>query len=205
MHLFTSTRLAPIRAAATGLLLVAIAAGPAAATGPGDVQPVSSATTPAWVDGRTVTVQYPRPYFCDTSVSAGSDSGCEVGAAANNGPTGRTNLPELYVLVPFFTPTRALNLHCPDAGDCVNHPDTLDVSRVLGAGTENIPLPPHSHILDGPAGGWWSVEIVPVLTQAAWDRLEAGKDEETMDAVIADGGALGPLPSNLFLFFNVVR
>lgn len=189
---------------AAASLAVGVVAGSAFAGSPGEQRPVSGATTPAWVDGRTVTVQYPRPFFCDTSVSAASDSGCEVGEAANVGPTGRTNLPELYVLVPLFAPTAPLELHCPDAGDCVNHPDTLDLTRVFGPGTENAALPPHSHILDDPAGGWWTIEVVGVLTQEAWDELAAGRDEETMDQVIADGGAVGPIPSNLFLFFNVV-
>ena len=106
--------------------------------------------------------------------------------------------------MPLFAPTEPLELHCPDAGECVNHPDTLDLTRVFGPGTENAALPPHSHILDDPAGGWWTIEVVGVLTQEAWDELAAGRDEETMDQVIADGGAVGPIPSNLFLFFNVV-
>lgn len=185
-------------------LALSLVAGSALAGSPGEVRPVSGATTPAWVDGRTVTVQHPRPYLRDTSVIAASDSGCEVGAAANASPTGSTNLPELYVLVPLFTPTKPLELHCPDAGACVNHPDTLDLTRVFGAGTGNVALPPHSHIRDEPAGGWWTIEVVGVLSQDAWDQLAAGRDEATMDRVIADGGAVGPIPSNLFLFLNVV-
>lgn len=168
------------------------------------VTPVSSATTPAWVNGKTVTIQYAQNFFCDQSVSSGAASGCELGQAANVGPVANANRSTLYVLVPLFTPTRNLDLQCPNTGNCVNHPMTLDLSRVFGAGTANAALPAHSHLLDGPAGGWWDIKVVGVLNQASWDTIAAGKDQATMFAAISAGGAVGPIPTNLYLFFNVV-
>ena len=178
-------------------------AGAAFASG-STVLPVSNATTAAWVNGKTVTIQYAQNYFCDSTVAAGASSGCEVGQAANVGPVANANRSTLYVMVPLFTPTENLNLQCPVSGNCVNHPMNLDLSRVFGAGAASVALPPHSHILDGPAGGWWDIKVVGVLNQNAWNAIAAGKDQATMFATIKSGGAVGPIPSNLYLFFNVV-
>jgi hypothetical protein len=175
----------------------------AANSTPSTVKPVSDATTPAWVNGKTVTVQYPQNFFCDSSVASGASSGCEIGTPATKGPTGQKVFSVLYVLVPFFTPTKDLNLHCPEVGSCVNHPMTIDLSAI-GASADSS-LPAHSHILDGPAGGWWEVEVVGVTSQAAWDQLAAGKSLATLRAVQAAGNATGDVPTNLYLFFNVVR
>ena len=87
---------------------------------------------------------------------------------------------------------------------CPNHPLDVDLSRVFGAGAINVPLPAYSHILDGPAGGWWDVQIVAVTNQTAWAAIAAGKSQAAMEAQITAGGALGPIPTNLYLFFNVV-
>ena len=45
-----------------------------------------------------------------------------------------------------------------------------------------------------------------MTNQNAWSRLAAGKSEATMNALIADpsSGVVGPIPTNLYLFFNVV-
>ena len=95
---------------------------------------------------------------------------------------------------------------------CPNHPLNIDLSRIAGAlgadpaAVANVALPAHSHILDGPAGGWWGVKIVAVTNQTAWSQLAAGKSEATMNALIntPNSGVLGPIPTNLYLFFNVV-
>ncbi|MEP6995373.1 MAG: hypothetical protein ABI968_12680 [Acidobacteriota bacterium] len=174
------------------------------------VRPVSAATTPAWVDGRTVTVQYPQNFFCDTSVASSAPSGCEVGADSNRGPVPNADRSVLYVLVPLFAGADPAPM-CAQAS-CPNHPLTVDLSRIAGAlgvtpgAVADVPLPAHSHILDGPAGGWWDVKIVAVTNQSAWAALAAGKSEATMLALIntPDSGVLGPIPTNLYLFFNVV-
>ena len=95
---------------------------------------------------------------------------------------------------------------------CPNHPLNVDLSRIstaLGASPEalaDVPLPAHSHILDGNAGGWWQVKIVAVTNQTAWAQLAANKSQMKMDALIAtpNSGVLGPIPTNMYLFFNVV-
>jgi len=174
------------------------------------VQPVSSAQTPAWSNGQTVTIQYPQNFFCDTSVASSASSGCEVGTAANVGPVANPDRSTLYVLVPLFAnPSPA-----PMCGvaNCPNHPLNVDLSRIAGAlgaspeAVANVALPAHSHILDGNAGGWWNVKIVAVTNQTAWAKLAVDKSATGMTALINDpsSGVVGPIPTNMYLFFNVV-
>lgn len=174
------------------------------------IRPVSAATTPAWTNGRTVTVQYAQNFFCDTSVASGAASGCEVGTAANVGPVANADRSTLFVIVPLFSGADPAPM-CAVAS-CPNHPLDIDLSRIAGAlgvpssAVADVPLPAHSHILDGPAGGWWDVQIVAVTNQTAWAALAAGKSQATMEALLntPNSGVLGPIPTNLYLFFNVV-
>jgi len=203
-------RLAAVGATLASLLVAGVVMAGAAAASSSTVRPVSSATTPAWVDGRTVTVQYPQNFFCDTSVASSAPSGCEVGTDSNRGPVPNADRSVLYVLVPLFGSPNPTPM-CAQAS-CPNHPLTIDLSRIAGAlgvspgAVASVPLPAHSHILDGPAGGWWDVKVVAVTNETAWAALAAGKSEATMLALINDpnSGVLGPIPTNLYLFFNVV-
>jgi hypothetical protein len=161
-------------------------------------------TTQGWFNGKTVTFLYTRPYSCAQPPSSGADSGCEVGEDAQTAPIGNPDIPELWVVVPLgFTPPEG-TLQCPVAGNCINHPHDIDLSRVFGAGTESVPLPAHSHVIDDLQGGWWKTFVVGVTTQDAWDRIVAGKDLATVRKLQQEGLATGDIPSNLFIFFNVL-
>lgn len=203
-------RLVAIGATVASLLVASVVMTGAVAASGSTVTPVSSATTPAWVDGQTVTIQYPQNFFCDKSVPASAPSGCEVGTDSNRGPVSNADRSVLYVLVPLFANPSPAPM-CAVAS-CPNHPMTIDLSRIAGAlgatpgAVANVALPAHSHILDGPAGGWWDVKVVAVTNEAAWSALAAGKSQATMFALINDpnSGVLGPIPTNLYLFFNVV-
>jgi hypothetical protein len=193
-----------------GLVMAMVGvAGVAFASG-STTKPVSSASTPAWSDGKTVTVQYPQNFFCDTSVAAAASSGCEVGTDSNVGPVPHADRSVLYVLVPLFDNPSPAPM-CAVAS-CPNHPLDVDLSRIAGAlgaspnAVRSVGLPAHSHILDGDAGGWWDVKVVAVTNETAWAALAAGKSEATMKALIATpgSGVVGPIPTNLYLFFNVV-
>jgi hypothetical protein len=197
-------RLSLVASVITGLVIASVSVGGAALASGSTVLPVSSATTPAWSGGTTVNIQYPQNFFCDTSVPSGALSGCEVGTAANVGPVGNPNRSVLYVLVPLFANPLPAPM-CAEAS-CPNHPLNVDLSQVFGSTAANVPLPAHSHILDGNAGGWWQVKIVAVTNQAAWTELARGKSQTVMDTLIAtpNSGVLGPIPTNMYLFFNVV-
>lgn len=161
--------------------------------------------TDGWYDGRTVDFFYNKDFFCadDSGTLSGADSNCALAVeperAARPG-----NIPVLYVMTPLgFRPDDA-TLQCPVVGECINHPSTIDVSRVFGAGTENFLLPAHSHIVDVDQGGWWEIEVIGVTEPAVWDQIVAGKDLDTVRQLQDAGvGITGDIPTNLFLFFDV--
>ena len=174
----------------------------------GNADPTSQAatvgTTQGWLNGRTVTFLYTRPFSCEQPPASGAASGCEVGAPAQSAPIGNPDIPELWVVVPIgFTPDPS-TLQCPVAGACIDHPHDIDLSRVFGPGTERVLLPAHSHVIDDLQGGWWRTFVVGVTTPQAWDRIVAGKSLDTVRELQAEGLATADIPSNLFIFFNVL-
>jgi hypothetical protein len=195
-----TTALLALVAAVFAITLGMLTTGTADATSPGSGGTVG--TTQGWYDGKTVTLQYEKNYYCDRSVSSAASSGCEVGADLSVPPRSGP-IPVLYVAVPLFDPTENLNLQCPVAGSCVDHPSTIDLSRLFGDGTKNALLPAHSHVVGERAGGWWDVEVVGITSQSAWDTLAAGKSLDTLHQLQAAGTATGDIPTNLDLFFNV--
>lgn len=163
--------------------------------------------TGGWYDGRTVEFFYNKDFFCAEPPASGADSGCEIGAEPQTAPRGG-NIPVLYVMTPLgFRPAES-TLQCPEIGNCINHPSDLDVTRVFGetdGGPTVIPLPAHSHIVDVDQGGWWEIEVVGVTDPAVWDQIVAGKSLETVRELQAAGvGITGDIPSNLYLFFDVL-
>lgn len=166
------------------------------------VKDAAFGTTPGWFDGETVTFFYHKDFFCKEPPASGATTDCEIGEEPQVRPRPGANLPVLYVMTPLgFDPG---NLQCPTVGDCINHPSTIDASRVFGAGAENIPLPAHSHIIDEIQGNWWEIEVVGVTDPAVWAEIEAAKSLEKVRELQAAGqGITGDIPSNLFLFFSV--
>ncbi|MCA1789757.1 MAG: hypothetical protein LC667_07835 [Thioalkalivibrio sp.] len=165
-------------------------------------------TTAGWYRGQVVTFFYNQPFDCPLPLSddglAGSDSECVLGTTAAMPPRGG-NDPVVYVTVPLFEDTDGITLHCPVAGDCINHPSTIDLSRVFGAGTENATLPPHSHVIDVARGGWWEIEVNGITTREAWDAIEREKSLAEIRNQQALGTVTPDIDTNLFLFFNVMR
>ena len=166
--------------------------------------------TPGWFDGRTVQFFYHKPFFCRTPVEdglpVGSTSLCESGSDGTVDPR-PGNIPELYVMTPLgFRPNES-TLHCPVVGHCINHPSTIDLSRLFGPSTANAPLPAHSHIIEQVSGNWWELEVIGVKDLPTWNTIVAGKSLETVRALqSADPGAThitADIPSNTYLFFNV--
>ena len=159
-------------------------------------------TTPGWYRGETVTFRYNKPYDCPTPPVGVAASGCVLGEEAATPPRGG-NYPVLYVVTPLgFRPSNETTLHCPVAGDCINHPADLDVSRVfpdVGA----IPLPAHSHIVDERRGGWWEIEVVGVTDDVTWNEIAGAPSLEKIRALQRAGRVTGDIPTNLFLFFSV--
>lgn len=172
-----------------------------------DQSGVQVGTTAGWLNGKTVTFFYNQPFDCpgplDDGGAIGAESGCALGAAAAEPPRGG-NSPVVYVTVPLFADTDGITLHCPEAGNCINHPTTMDLSRVFGAGSENALLPPHSHVVDVQRGGWWEIEVNGVTTRAAWDAIQREKSLAAIRTQQQLGSVTPDLHTNLFLFFNVL-
>lgn len=161
-------------------------------------------TTGGWYDGRTVTFTYPKNFSCSEPPTSGASSNCELGAEAVKAPRAGGDIPVLYVMTPIgFRPAES-TLQCPVVGSCINHPSTIDLSRVFGAGTENAALPAHSHVVDVAKGGWWEIEVIGVTSPETWSKVVAAKSLAGVRALQAAGeGITGDIPTNLFLFFNV--
>ncbi|HUQ84772.1 MAG TPA: hypothetical protein VM077_00465 [Candidatus Limnocylindrales bacterium] len=176
--------------------------------GRGRTRTTTTGFTDGWFDGKTVKFFYSKfKFFCKEPPTSGADSNCEAGAEPQSKPRGG-DIPKLYVMTPLGFRPAENTLQCPTVGNCINHPMTIDVSRVLGAGTENLPLPAHSHIVDEDTNGWWELEVVGVKDQATWDKVVAGKSLDTVRALQADTAnadkITGDIPTNSFLFFDVL-
>jgi hypothetical protein len=167
-------------------------------------------TTPGWFDGRTITfVYHTNNFFCRTPVAdglpVGSTSGCEVGSDGTVDPR-PGNIPILYVMTPVgFTPPVS-TLHCPVVGNCINHPHTIDLSRLFGPTTANAPLPAHSHIVTVTGQNWWELHVIGVKDIDTWNTIVAGKSLATVRALQASDPSHTHIGAetltNLYLFFE---
>lgn len=168
--------------------------------------------TDGWQDGRTVLFFYNKPFFCAEPPSSGAPSGCEVGEDGTVDPR-PGKIPVLYVMTPMGFRPDVSTLHCPVVGSCINHPSTIDLSRLFGPGEADVPLPAHSHIIDsslpesqanGGQAGWWELEVIGVTDPAVWDQIVAGKSLATVRSLQARGvGITDDISSNTYLFFSV--
>src|SRR5215472_3475033 len=122
-----------------------------------------------------------------------------------------------------FDPTLGANnfAQCPDNTStltCPNHPAFLDLSP-LGLKTPDgqtvgvVPLPIHSHILSGGTGGWWKLIVWLVVDPTVWPNPTSGAcsagtgcltSKTALTNAASAGKVVGPVPSTVYLFFNVV-
>jgi hypothetical protein len=170
-------------------------------------------TTPGWLNGKTVTFFYhTNNFFCRVPVEdgqpVGSTSLCELGSDSTINPRPADHsIPTLYVMTPLGFRPDASTLHCPTVGNCINHPSTIDLSRVFGPGTANAPLPAHSHIIVTRSGNWWGLTVIGVKDLATWNQIVAGKSLNTVRALQAADPThvhIGPdTLTNTYLYFQV--
>ncbi|MDP9342714.1 MAG: hypothetical protein M3Q23_11620 [Actinomycetota bacterium] len=160
--------------------------------------------TDGWFQGSTVEFQYSHDFFCAEPPPSSASSSCEAGSAPRvDPPSGDVGAP-VWVLIPKgFTPDQS-TLHCPVAGMCIDHPDTIDLSRV--GGQSNATFPAHSVLIDDNEelnSVWWPVKVVFVTSQDGWNTLVAGQSLSTLRAVQHAGEASRDIDTNLFLWFEV--
>ena len=167
--------------------------------------------TPGWLQGRTVQFFYhTNNFFCRTPVAdgqpVGSTSACEVGSDGTIDPRPGPK-PDLFVMTPIGFRPDTSTLHCPIVGRCINHPSTIDLSRLFGPTKANAPLPAHSHIIDQIEGNWWELKVVGVKDLATWNQVVAGKSLATVRSLQAADPThvhiTGDNLTNTYLFFEV--
>jgi hypothetical protein len=163
--------------------------------------------TKGWYDGHTVRFYYSKNFSCKQPPASTASSKCEGGT--NYTQTPASTFDPLYVIVPLgFTPPKS-TLQCP-AGTCIDHPHTIDLSSVLGSGTGNLTLPTHSHIVatsNSHQSEWWNVDIVGVKNLTTWNKLVRSKNSHELQYLqrAKSSAITGNIPTNLFLYFAVLR
>jgi len=145
-------------------------------------------------------LRYTKLYFCAEPPHSAVSTGCEVGAGPTIAPRAGL-IPTIYVLAPLgFSPDPS-TVHCPEGIVCVNHPPSLDLSRV--GGPDSVFAPAHSHIVTDQQAGWHQTVTIPVTSLEVWNEIAAARSLTKVRGLQA-AGRLGPdAPTNLYFFFEV--
>ncbi|HEY1740297.1 MAG TPA: hypothetical protein VGI86_16410 [Acidimicrobiia bacterium] len=177
------------------------------------------AMTGAYFDGHTTNFTYNRGFFCDTSVKSTASSGCEAGANYNKPPSSQFD--PLYITVPLGFTVPMASMECPATLVCVDHPGTIDLSRLepdlkalyptmtaaqLTAALKNAATPGHEHFITTQNGGqaeWWDVKVIGVTSLAEWNAINAHKSFAFLNQQVAAKKTTPIIPTNLFLYFSV--
>jgi hypothetical protein len=175
--------------------------------------------TKSFFRGHTVKFTYTKGFFCDRHVSSAASSKCEAGKKWKNAPKGTRD--PLYITVPLGFTTKAMSMDCPNGLVCVDHPGTIDLSRLepalkplypqltdaqLTAALQNFATPGHNHFITTKAGGtpeWWDVRIVGVTDRSVYRAINEHKSARYLLEQVKAGKTTGVIPTNLFLFFGV--
>ena len=175
--------------------------------------------TEAYYQHQTLPFTYTKGFFCDTSVASSASSGCEVGQTYNRPPAAQFD--PLYITVPlgFSVPMQ----QCPTALVCVDHPGTVDLTRLESAlkplypqltdaqltdALKNFAVPGHDHFITDTnqfLPEWWDVQVVGVTSPQVYADIQHQRSFDYIQQLIAqkNPNVVGPIPSNLFLFFAV--
>jgi hypothetical protein len=168
--------------------------------------------TKAFFDGKATSFTYSNGFYCDTSVSAQSTSGCEVGATYHHPPTNKAFDP-LFITVPLFK-NQTMRMECPNGKVCVDHPGTIDLSRLapaLGAPASalyNAPTPGHEHFITTANNGkaeWWDVKVIGVTKKKVFNQINQHRSYSYIQQLRANHNphVTANIPTNLFLWFGV--
>jgi hypothetical protein len=179
--------------------------------------------TAANYDGVSLPFTYTKGFFCDTSVASTASSKCEAGANYNSLPPAANHTDPLYITVPLGFTVPMNMLQCPDTLVCVDHPGTIDLTRLepalkplypsltdaqLTAALANFAVPGHDHFIDDTNRGkaeWWPVKIVGVTSAATYTQIQSHKSLSYIEHLVRakDPTVVGPIDTNLFLYFAV--
>ncbi len=177
--------------------------------------------TKAFYNGQVHDFTYNLGYFCDKSVSSAASTGCEGGTRYVHAPSPQHS--PLYLTIPLGFSISQSKLDCPNHLDCIDHPGTIDLTRVepalkklfptitdaqLTAALRNIDVPGHDHFIGTLAKGkpqWWEVKIVVVDNADTYRTIQAKKSLPFLQSLLNrhDRHTIGVVPTNLFLYFSV--
>lgn len=177
--------------------------------------------TKSFYDGKTVRFTYTKGFFCDKHVTSHASSGCEAGKNYKKPPA--KDFDPLYITVPLGFSVPMGRMDCPTGLVCVDHPGTIDLTRLepalkplypslskkqLTAALRNFATPGHDHYITTKNGGhpeWWDVKVIGVTSKATYDNLRAHKSFGYIAKQIKKGNKhlTAPIPTNLFLYFGV--
>ncbi len=173
-----------------------------------------------YYNGTNVDLLYSENYYCDTAVPSNATTGCEVGAPPSSAdptaasPDGTslgntTHRDTLYIPVPLFA--GAPPTQCVASATCIDHPPTIDLSRIAGAlpgspapsSLDNVAIPAHDHVVgtrNSSLPEWWNVQVVATTDPATFATLTS---VSAIDAAVSASRAVS-VPTNAFLFFQVL-
>jgi hypothetical protein len=175
--------------------------------------------THAYYKGIGVGFTYTKGYFCDTTVRSTASSKCEAGATFKRAPAKQYD--PLFITVPlgFNRPMNAMD--CPPQLVCVDHPGTIDMRRVepalkplypnlsdkqLRAALANFTVPGHDHFITDLNSGqpeWWDVKIIGVTSPSTYRAVLKHRSYAYIHNLLMhhNKNVVGPIPTNLFLYF----
>ena len=211
-------------------LAIAIAGGVGIAAAANTSAPASNAMqkgmginefgmTKSFFDGHTVSFTYSKGYYCDKSVTSGASSGCEAGAEFKVPPA--KSFDPLYITVPLGFTVPTMSMECPSGLVCVDHPGTIDLSRLepalkplypqytvaqLTAALKDSATPGHEHFITTQNGGqaeWWDVKVVGITKLSVWNAINAHQSFSFLNQEVSKKLTTGIIPTNLFLYFSV--
>ena len=223
-----SKRFAALAIALAAVLVSGVAVAAFADTG----TPSSNATsighgidefgmTAAYYQHQTLDFTYTHGFYCDTSVASSASSGCEVGQSFNTPPSPQFD--PLYITVPLGFSIPMNMQQCPPGLVCVDHPGTVDLTRLESAlkplypgltdaqltmALANFAVPGHDHFITDTNNfqpEWWDVQVVGVTSPATYAAIVHSRSFDYIQQLInaKNPNVVGPIPSNLFLFFGV--
>jgi hypothetical protein len=175
--------------------------------------------TKAFFKGHKTNFTYTKGFFCDRHVRSAASSQCEAGKKWKHAPSKQHD--PLFITVPLGFNVKPMNMECPNGLVCVDHPGTIDLSRLepalkplyptltdaqLTAALKNFATPGHQHYITDRNHGrpeWWDVRIVGVTKKAVYHRINHHKSAGYLLKQVKAGKTTGVIPTNLFLFFGV--
>jgi hypothetical protein len=175
--------------------------------------------TRGYLFGHKKTFTYSKGFFCDTSVKSAASTKCEAGEKYRKAPA--KDFDPLYITVPLGFDVKMHMIDCPNGLVCVDHPGTIDLSRLepalkplypnltdaqLTAALKNYAVPGHDHFLTTDAAKkaeWWDVRVIGVTSPKTWHAIQQHRTFGYVNRLLEakNPTVVGPIPTNLFLFF----